>query len=39
MLACKNSSRIFLVMKSSIITYSYQAEIKDDKYNKFVRRK
>lgn len=39
MLACKLSSRIFVVMKNSIATYSYQAEVRDEKYNKFLRRK
>jgi hypothetical protein len=39
MIAFKSSPRILVVLKNSILTYHYQAEIKDDKYNKFQRRK
>jgi WD40 repeat protein len=34
MLVCRKSSRIFIVLRGSILTYNYQAEVKDDKYNK-----
>lgn len=39
MLACKLSSRIFIVQKNAITTFSYQAEVKDDKFNKLVKSK
>lgn len=34
MLVCQKSHRIFIVLRGSILTYSYQAEVKDDKFNK-----
>lgn len=34
MLACKSSSKIFMVLKGAIMIYNYQAEVKDEKYNK-----
>lgn len=39
MIACKGSPKILVILKNSILTFNYQAEIKDDKYNKFQRRK
>jgi hypothetical protein len=31
MIACKGSPKILIVLKNSILTFNYQAEIKDDK--------
>jgi hypothetical protein len=39
MLAFKLNPKIFFVLKGSIVTYSYQAEVKDDKYNKLYKLK
>lgn len=39
MLVCKLSPRIFLVLKGGIMCLSYQAEVRDEKYNKLIRPK
>jgi hypothetical protein len=39
MLVCRQSPRIFLALKGGIICFTYQAEVRDEKYNKLVRRK
>lgn len=39
MLACKSSSKIFMVLKGAIIIYNYQAEVKDERYNKLTKGK
>jgi hypothetical protein len=35
MIVCKLSSRIFIIMKYSIVVYHYASENKDEKLNKF----
>jgi hypothetical protein len=39
MLVCQKSHRIFIVLRGSILTYTYQAEVKDDKFNKLQKSK
>lgn len=39
MVACRLSHKIYFVMKQGIVTYSYQSDIKDEKYNQFTWRK
>lgn len=35
MLVCKLSTRIFIILRNTILAYTYYSEVNDEKFNKF----